>query len=326
MSGARGDGIGGDPTQRLAPIRGPVASRVRALTAAAASAGARTRLPTGGCQAAVCPSSVALVTGGSRGIGAATAVALAAAGWDVAITYRERADAADDVVAACSAAGRRAHRRPRRSRRRRRRRAAVRRRRRRARPPRPARQQRRDRLAGRHRRLVLRRAARAVLRLNVDRRLPRRRRRRPADVDRPGGRGGVIVNVSSRAAVLGGAGRVRRLRGEQGGGRRDDGRPGRRGRRGRASASSACARPDRDRDPRARAGSTGSARRRRSGGPGPRPRSPRRSSGWPRRRPPTSPARRSTSAAGADHDRRQQRERHDVHGPRSMRQWAKIWP
>jgi NAD(P)-dependent dehydrogenase (short-subunit alcohol dehydrogenase family) len=52
---------------------------------------------------------VALVTGGSRGIGAATAVALASAGWDVAITYRERADAAADVVAACRAArGRRA--------------------------------------------------------------------------------------------------------------------------------------------------------------------------------------------------------------------------
>lgn len=48
---------------------------------------------------------VGLVTGGSRGIGAATAVALAGAGWDVAITYRDRADAASEVVAACRARG-----------------------------------------------------------------------------------------------------------------------------------------------------------------------------------------------------------------------------
>ncbi|MET1004965.1 MAG: SDR family NAD(P)-dependent oxidoreductase, partial [Propionibacteriaceae bacterium] len=31
-----------------------------------------------------------LITGGSRGIGAATARALAAEGWDVAISYRSR--------------------------------------------------------------------------------------------------------------------------------------------------------------------------------------------------------------------------------------------
>src|SRR5262245_9859344 len=42
---------------------------------------------------------VALVTGGSRGIGWACAEALAAAGADVAITYRETEDAAREAVA-----------------------------------------------------------------------------------------------------------------------------------------------------------------------------------------------------------------------------------
>jgi NAD(P)-dependent dehydrogenase (short-subunit alcohol dehydrogenase family) len=51
---------------------------------------------------------VALVTGGSRGIGARTAVTLARQGWDVAISYRERADIAEDVVDECRGAGRRA--------------------------------------------------------------------------------------------------------------------------------------------------------------------------------------------------------------------------
>jgi 3-oxoacyl-[acyl-carrier protein] reductase len=40
---------------------------------------------------------IALVTGGSRGIGAAVAIALARAGADVAVNYRERADAANIV-------------------------------------------------------------------------------------------------------------------------------------------------------------------------------------------------------------------------------------
>jgi len=51
---------------------------------------------------------VALVTGGSRGIGAAIAVALAEAGADVAVNYHKRADAADTIAAAVIAAGRRA--------------------------------------------------------------------------------------------------------------------------------------------------------------------------------------------------------------------------
>lgn len=52
-------------------------------------------------------SKVALVTGGSRGMGAATAVRLAEDGFDVAVTYVRGKEAADDVVRRVEAHGRR---------------------------------------------------------------------------------------------------------------------------------------------------------------------------------------------------------------------------
>ncbi|MCW5609448.1 MAG: SDR family oxidoreductase [Rubrivivax sp.] len=51
---------------------------------------------------------ILLVTGGSRGIGAATARLAAARGWDVAINYTRDAAAAEHVAADVRAAGRRA--------------------------------------------------------------------------------------------------------------------------------------------------------------------------------------------------------------------------
>ncbi len=48
---------------------------------------------------------IMLVTGGSRGIGAATALIAAARGWRVALTYQSNAAAADEVVRKIGAAG-----------------------------------------------------------------------------------------------------------------------------------------------------------------------------------------------------------------------------
>lgn len=48
---------------------------------------------------------VALVTGAARGIGAATAVSLAAAGFDVGVNYRSSEDRARETASACEAAG-----------------------------------------------------------------------------------------------------------------------------------------------------------------------------------------------------------------------------
>ena len=54
------------------------------------------------------PTKIALVTGGSRGLGRSTVLALAARGVDSVFTYHSRKDEADAVVAAVEAAGRRA--------------------------------------------------------------------------------------------------------------------------------------------------------------------------------------------------------------------------
>nr|WP_082000512.1 SDR family oxidoreductase [Arthrobacter sp. PAMC 25486] len=51
----------------------------------------------------------AIVTGGDRGIGKATALALAAAGFDVGFTWHDSPSGADETAAAVEALGRRAH-------------------------------------------------------------------------------------------------------------------------------------------------------------------------------------------------------------------------
>ena len=52
---------------------------------------------------------IALVTGGSRGIGRASSLLMAQRGADIAVNYHTRRDAADEVVAAIMAMGRRAY-------------------------------------------------------------------------------------------------------------------------------------------------------------------------------------------------------------------------
>ena len=51
---------------------------------------------------------VAIVTGGSRGIGRAICLELARQGWDICVNYHERADAAAETAQAVRALGRRA--------------------------------------------------------------------------------------------------------------------------------------------------------------------------------------------------------------------------
>lgn len=53
-------------------------------------------------------SKIALITGGSRGLGRSAALHLARAGWDIVITYHQRAGDADETVAAIRALQRKA--------------------------------------------------------------------------------------------------------------------------------------------------------------------------------------------------------------------------
>jgi NAD(P)-dependent dehydrogenase (short-subunit alcohol dehydrogenase family) len=53
-------------------------------------------------------SRIALITGGSGGLGSSAATHLARSGWDVIITYAQRADAAEETAAAVRSTGRKA--------------------------------------------------------------------------------------------------------------------------------------------------------------------------------------------------------------------------
>ncbi len=59
-------------------------------------------------QSSPSPAGIALITGGGRGLGRASAVHLAQAGWDIVITYHSRADLAESTVAELRGLGRRA--------------------------------------------------------------------------------------------------------------------------------------------------------------------------------------------------------------------------
>ena len=52
---------------------------------------------------------IVLVTGASKGIGAATALEFARAGYDVCVNYRSDAPGAKAVMTACEATGARVH-------------------------------------------------------------------------------------------------------------------------------------------------------------------------------------------------------------------------
>jgi len=56
--------------------------------------------------AASAPHPIALITGGSRGLGRASALHLARAGWDIVLTYQSREDLAREVVAEIQSLGR----------------------------------------------------------------------------------------------------------------------------------------------------------------------------------------------------------------------------
>ena len=193
---------------------------------------------------------VVLVTGGSRGIGAASAVALAADGWDVGVNYRTRADEAARVVKACEELGRRA--------------IAV--------QADVVEADQIERLfdtvtaelgpigavinnagivspSGRVAEYDAERLDR-VFRINSDQRLPGRRCRGTTDVH-----GVRRIRRSDRQRVVAGgrarvSRRVRRLCREQGRGRRAHHRPGQRGRQGGRPRPRRPPGPDRDRHPR----------------------------------------------------------------------------
>ena len=121
---------------------------------------------------------------------------------------------------------------------------------------------------------------------------------------RHGGEGGAIVNVSSVAAKLGGAGRVRRLRRVQGRDRHLHHRPGEGSRRRRHPRQRRAPGHHPHRDPRRRAASRRASSasappRRCSAAASPRRWRARSSGCCPTRRP-TSPARSSTSRAAAE--------------------------